>query len=118
MLFWGLFLTSRAQEADRRQTLSAAWHDPASVLAGTAVAGRPSDNLPETAWRQAVFPQKNRLLYTAQQTPVEYWYFPGTSEKKALVLGGLHGSELSAIEVANQLVKELAEGKNLTTTCW
>jgi hypothetical protein len=38
---------------------------------------------------------------------VNAWYFPGTSDKKALVIGGVHGSELSSIEVAEALVEKL-----------
>src|SRR6266498_4246731 len=41
------------------------------------------------------------------------WYFPGTSEKNALVIGGVHGSELSAIEVAETLVQNLLTGEKI-----
>ena len=37
---------------------------------------------------------------------IEAWYFPGTSDKKALVIGGVHGSELSGIEVAETLASQ------------
>ncbi|MEP7377050.1 MAG: hypothetical protein ABI675_26860 [Chitinophagaceae bacterium] len=36
---------------------------------------------------------------------VEAFFFPGTSNKRALIIGGVHGSELSSIEVAKQLLK-------------
>jgi len=55
--------------------------------------------------------QKKVLVYTKQNKPVELWFFPGTSNKKALVIGGMHGSELSSIEVANTLIAQLATGE-------
>jgi hypothetical protein len=39
--------------------------------------------------------------------PVEAWYFPGSSEKKAMVIGGVHGSELSSIETAYAVISNL-----------
>ncbi len=44
---------------------------------------------------------------------VEAWYFPGTSNKNALVIGGVHGSELSSIEVVHELVKRLSNGDSI-----
>lgn len=38
---------------------------------------------------------------------IDAWYFPGTSDKKALVIGGVHGSELSSIAVVNELLDQL-----------
>jgi hypothetical protein len=38
------------------------------------------------------------------------WYFPGTSHKNALVIGGVHGSELSSIEVTRTLITQLQKG--------
>lgn len=38
---------------------------------------------------------------------VEAYYFPGASNLRALVIGGMHGSELSSIEVARELLKRL-----------
>ena len=43
---------------------------------------------------------------------IEAWYFPGSSDKKALVIGGVHGTELSAIEVATTLIKALRSNGN------
>lgn len=40
---------------------------------------------------------------------VEAYFFPGTSDKRALVIGGMHGSELSSIEVASELVRILKQ---------
>ena len=45
--------------------------------------------------------------------PIDAWFFPGTSGKNALVIGGVHGSELSAIEVANALIAQLVAGNSL-----
>ena len=48
------------------------------------------------------FSNKGRLINA--------YYFPGITGKRAMVIGGVHGSELSAIEVANQLVTQLQQG--------
>jgi hypothetical protein len=50
------------------------------------------------------------LGYTKQDRPVNVYYFPGTSNKRALVIGGMHGSELSSIEVARNIIKALSNG--------
>ena len=50
---------------------------------------------------------KGELGVSKNGRPVAAFYFPGTSDKKALVIGGVHGSELSAIEVAKNLVQQL-----------
>jgi hypothetical protein len=47
------------------------------------------------------------LGFTKMGLPVEAYYFPGSSDKKALVIGGMHGSELSSIAIAKQLVQQL-----------
>ena len=44
---------------------------------------------------------------------VEAYFFPGTSEKRALIIGGMHGSELSSIEVASELVRILKQTANI-----
>lgn len=38
---------------------------------------------------------------------IEAHFFPGISDKRALVIGGVHGSELSSIEVARELLQQL-----------
>lgn len=48
-----------------------------------------------------------KLGETRQGRPVNAWYFPGTSDQRALVIGGVHGSELSSIEVAQALVEKM-----------
>lgn len=40
---------------------------------------------------------------------IHAFYFPGTSTQRALVIGGVHGSELSSIEVAYQLMNQLLQ---------
>lgn len=45
-----------------------------------------------------------------QGRPVNAFYFPGKSEQRALVIAGVHGSELSSVEVAYQLLKQLIQG--------
>lgn len=50
------------------------------------------------------------LGYTAGSRPVQAWYFPGYGNERALVIGGMHGSELSSVEVAQTLIRELQQG--------
>ncbi|MBO9660619.1 MAG: hypothetical protein J7527_17490, partial [Chitinophagaceae bacterium] len=52
-------------------------------------------------------PAKLQLGKTRLGLSVNAWYFPGRSDKRALVIGGVHGSELSSIEVAQALVEKL-----------
>lgn len=59
-------------------------------------------------------PAAIQLGITRQGRPVNAWYFPGTSDKKALVIGGVHGSELSSIEVAQALVEKLLLQEEMT----
>jgi len=47
------------------------------------------------------------LGHTKKGLPVEAYYFPGKSDKRAMVVGGMHGSELSSIFVAKQLIRQL-----------
>ena len=44
---------------------------------------------------------------------VDAFFFPGTSNKRALIIGGMHGSELSSIEVATQLLHFLKPGDSI-----
>ena len=54
-------------------------------------------------------PFKSSLGTSKKGFAIETYYFPGKSGKRALVIGGMHGSELSSIEVARTLVKQLQE---------
>ena len=46
-----------------------------------------------------------------QMQTIEAWFFPGTSDKNALVIGGVHGTELSSTEVAKTLIQKLLLGE-------
>src|SRR4029078_5910629 len=50
------------------------------------------------------------LGQSKQMRMIEAWFFPGTSEKKALVIGGVHGTELSSTEVVKNLIEKLMQG--------
>jgi hypothetical protein len=50
---------------------------------------------------------------SAKDQNIEAWFFPGTSDKKALVIGGVHGSELSSIEVAQVLIQNLFQKEKM-----
>lgn len=54
-------------------------------------------------------PAQFSLGQTVREREVEAWYFPGKGERRALVIGGVHGSELSSVAVADELVKQLKE---------
>ena len=48
------------------------------------------------------------VIYTTKKgRQLEAYYFRGLSDKKALVVGGMHGSELSSVAVARKLVEQL-----------
>ena len=56
----------------------------------------------------------NFVLGRSQQgRDIEAFYFPGISNRRALIIGGVHGSELSAIEVAKQLLLLLQPGDSI-----
>lgn len=56
-------------------------------------------------------PAKKVLGYSKNNKAIEAYYFPGTSTKKALVIGGVHGSELSSVDVAKRLITQLSKGE-------
>lgn len=47
---------------------------------------------------------------SAKQRPINAYYFPGTGKKTALIIAGVHGSELSAVEIARSVIEKLKEG--------
>jgi hypothetical protein len=53
---------------------------------------------------------KTILCQTKNNRQVEVYYFPGTSAKRAMIIGGVHGSELSSIELAYNIIDQLAKG--------
>ena len=78
------------------------------ILVSILVLFRPAEITPDSGSDKAV---KSILGYSQKGRIIETWYFPGTSDKKALVIGGVHGSELSSIEVAEELIKRLQHEK-------
>ncbi len=73
------------------------------------------DNVPFSAESLKKMLEENRpaefiLGQTKQNRDIEAWFFPGTSNQNALVIGGVHGSELSSIEVTKTLVRQLLAG--------
>ena len=112
LLFSCSALAADAQGNDAFFTHAAS---PVNNMSSEAIAASPTvwsrSGEMQTAFLSATEPLKKTLLYTAKAQPVELWYFPGTSRKNALVIGGLHGSELSAVEVARQLIGQLANGE-------
>lgn len=70
--------------------------------------GKPDDVSIETIIKKNIA-GKATLGYSQKGRVIEAWYFPGTSDKKAIVIGGVHGSELSSIAVANELIDQLKQ---------
>ena len=52
---------------------------------------------------------KATIAFTTGGRPIDVYYFPGRSDKRALVLAGVHGSELSGIQVAALLINRLQD---------
>jgi hypothetical protein len=52
----------------------------------------------------------HNIGFTKAHRPINVHYFPGRSSKRALVIGGVHGTELASIEIANRLIDSLAGG--------
>jgi hypothetical protein len=50
---------------------------------------------------------------TRQGRSVEAYYFPGTSDQNAIVVGGVHGSELSSIAVTGELIRQIQGGQQI-----
>lgn len=50
---------------------------------------------------------QSRAGVSRQGRPVMMYYFQGKTDRRALVIGGVHGTELSAIEVAGALVNRM-----------
>lgn len=55
-------------------------------------------------------PVQSVLGYTKGKRAIEVFYFPGISDQKAMIIGGMHGSELSSVEIADKIIKELSKG--------
>lgn len=51
------------------------------------------------------------LGHSKQGRKIHAYYIPGKSPLRALVIGGVHGSELSSVEVAYQLLDQLLAGE-------
>jgi hypothetical protein len=54
---------------------------------------------------------KMTLHQTRKGNAVALHFFPGISDKNALIIGGMHGSELSSIKVAETLIHKLSAGE-------
>jgi hypothetical protein len=104
--------TTNAQSFQNETAVSFTGRDvPAALSANTTEAVRteiPAADL-ETSLRTK---QRTKIVlgYTRQSRPVEVYYFPGLSNNRALIIGGMHGSELSSIEIAKNIIGLLSNG--------
>lgn len=55
-------------------------------------------------------PSRTTLGFSKEGRLIQAFFFPGTSEKTALIIGGVHGSELSSIDVAHAVINQLSTG--------
>jgi hypothetical protein len=62
--------------------------------------------------KQSKEPVKGIAGYSKSGRPIEAYYFPGNSNKRAMIIGGVHGSELSAIEVARTVIAQLTNDQS------
>jgi hypothetical protein len=99
-------LLARLSRADVQAAQSDA--DIDSKIA-TLLAGRAGDLWVAQRIRQG------RLGTTAGARPVEAHFIQGTTNRKALVIAGVHGSERQGIEVARMLLADLAANQPLFT---
>jgi hypothetical protein len=61
---------------------------------------------------QSKEPVRGIAGYSKGGRPIEAYYFPGKSDERALIIGGVHGSELSAIEVAKSVIEQLSKDRS------
>lgn len=67
--------------------------------------------LPQLMEAVATQERASRIIgFTKAERPIRVYFFPGRSNKRALIIGGVHGTELASVEVANRLIKGLATG--------
>jgi hypothetical protein len=78
---------------------------------------------PEPLWPAALIEERARrgwpsepghiqaaLATSAQGRPINAYFFPGRTDNRALIISGVHGSELSGIEVVERLLEQLRTG--------
>lgn len=53
------------------------------------------------------------LGVTKGKRNIEAYYFPGKSDKRAVIIGGMHGSELSSISLAEEIIAQLLKGEEV-----
>ena len=110
-------LATTAQEQDLaflhllKYESDSSYHLTASLARPSAIVSTRFANFDLRDVMAAAKPVKRVLGYSKKGKPVDAYYFPGTSTKKALVIGGVHGSELSSVEIAKQLLAQLGKGE-------
>lgn len=51
---------------------------------------------------------------TAQGRIIKMHFFPGSTDKRALVIGGVHGTELSSVKLAEELMNQLTNASDIS----
>lgn len=100
------FVGSQLQGDDRWLAQTILQHGPEPLWPASALEERHT-RATQNRWA----PERGRIAGTLDTTAgnrrVEAYYFPGVSAERALIIGGMHGSELSAVAVAEELVNTL-----------
>jgi hypothetical protein len=110
VLLFVSFLVTAAQEPELVYLYGAKLAGDSQAQGRAAGSIDAANGFPVAGLLRSTEPQKKVLLFTRGKRPVTLYFFPGTSDRKALVIGGMHGSESSSIEVAETLVKQLSGG--------
>ena len=73
---------------------------------------RPALNAWPGSWPAdpGVTPMRGCLGLTREGRSVDAWYFPGKTDRRALIIGGVHGSELASVTLAQMLIEDLQHG--------
>lgn len=95
--------------ASRPDVLWSAWAILRNVSGPDAMRGLASCSIGMSTTR-------SQARGTANARPVEAYYFAGTSEQRALVFAGVHGTERSGMDVVEILLKQLRRSTPYFTT--
>ena len=110
-------------DSETRAYIDAIFTDPDDLILAHALI----DYGAEPFWPSSLIAERHRISQKAgwlePDTPVEAvlgitqlgrdikaYFFPGQTDNRALIIGGMHGSELSGVEVSEILIQKLSTG--------
>ena len=83
---------------------------PVKRVSTVMASGNTSGDYNRYSFQRFSIPVTATVGKTKEGREIEAYYFPGKSPYRALVIGGMHGSELSSITVAKEIIKKLSNG--------